>query len=171
MRCCSPSPQKVSSFSSSSCHLSSVFFHPPYCLLLASSHLFFLPLILFTSCRFCFFSVFAQFQIFSTPLTLHPLCFHLCPLPLPSSASRIDGLSAKFTSSVSCSARDTERWSRQFCFLSLLCVATCIAESTHSLTMWFLPSSLSHFNISLPLCAVVTTRPSLLKTFFHWAGS
>lgn len=100
----------------------SVSFWPP----LASSFLrcSFSPPLVFAS-----FFWFALFQNFSTPLTLHPLCCRLSPQPSPSSASRIDGLSAKFTSSVSlCSTRDTERWSRQFCFLSLLCVATCIAE-------------------------------------------
>lgn len=125
MCCCSPSPPKVSSWSTSSFPLSPTVLSFsgllwPLLSCVAPFHLLSFSLLFF---------LFALFQNFSTPLTLHPLRFRLSPLPSPSSASRIDGLSAKFTSSVSlCSTRDTERWSRQFCFLSLPCVATCIAE-------------------------------------------
>lgn len=60
---------------------------------------------------------------------------------------------------------------------AVCCNMYCRISRSGCLTMWFLPSSLPHFKISLPLCSVVTTRPSLLKTsaliffFFHWAGS
>lgn len=73
-----------------------------------------------------YFHNFRTFPLLSTFTCLFSLFF----LGVASFSSRTDGLSAKFTSSVSlCSTEDVdERWSCQFCFLSLLCVATCIAE-------------------------------------------
>lgn len=87
-------------------------------------------------------------------------------LLLSSSSSRRDGLNVELMSSESlCSTRDTEeRRSCQLCFLSLLCVATGVAELAgvrHCVVPPLLPVALK---ISLPLCSAVTRRPSLLVT-------
>lgn len=168
MCCCSPSPPKVSSWSSSSsCLLSSVFFHPPFCLFLASSGLFFLALLLFTSSRFRFFFFICtlselfhsshpppvMFSLFSP--TIAVICFQ-------------DRRSQRQVH-VLCVAVQYQRYralvaSVLFPVIAVCCNMYCRISRSGCLTMWFLPSSLPHFKISLPLCSVVTTRPSLLKT-------
>lgn len=171
MRCCSPSPPKVSSSSSSSsCPLSSVGFWPPLASWFLRCSLS--PLLVLPS----FFAFFFSELVHSShppPVMFSPFCPTIAVICFQDRRSQRQV-------HVLCVVVQYQRYkalvaSVLFPVTAVCCNMYCRISRSGCLTMWFLPSSLSHFKISLPLSSVVTTRPSLLKTsalifFFHWAG-
>lgn len=165
LRCSrNPSSPKVSS--SSSWSLSFVFFHRPFCLFLHSSRLSFESLVLhlFISCRFCFFFSFCPIlKLFNLHLLVFASLPCSCIICLQDRRSHLQF----HVLSVIVQCR-RYRWalvvSMLFPVTAVCCNMYCRISRSGCLSTWFLPSSLSHFRISLPLCSAVTTRPCRLKT-------